>query len=86
VKYYKDQDEPPHFAKRWTLRKVVKYERKEDINNKISAEKGSKEYLRQYNSAVTSVVNSLTEEETDNYLALAEKWTEARPPQELQQM
>jgi hypothetical protein len=73
-------------VKRWTLRKVVKYERKDDINNKISAENGSKEYLRQYNLAVTSVVNSLTEEEKNDYLALAEKWSEARPPQEVQQM
>lgn len=65
---------------------MVKYKKQEAINSKISAPKGSTEYLQSYNLAVTEVKKELTEEEEKEYLALAGEWNKARPPHEVQKM
>jgi hypothetical protein len=63
---------------------VVKFQKQAEINSKISAPGGSQEYLRNYNSAVTEVVNELTEEDRKDNLALAVEWNKARPPRDVQ--
>jgi hypothetical protein len=64
---------------------VVKHKKQEEINSKIPAPTGSKDYLRSYNLAVTEVLNELSEEERKEYSALAMEWSNVRPPQEVQQ-
>ena len=64
---------------------MVKYKKQAEINGKISAPTGSKDYLGSYNLAVTEVLNELSEEEKKEYLALAGEWSKVQPPQEVQQ-
>lgn len=82
-------DEAPPTIKPWTLRSVVQKKMEAEILERVQekcegAVPGDTDYLKNYQSALTDVVNSLEEEEREELEELAESWNEAGPDVELQ--
>ncbi|KAI6145151.1 hypothetical protein BKA82DRAFT_4016629 [Pisolithus tinctorius] len=71
----------------WTLRKVVMHHQKKSINKVLEEagiKQGSTEMIKSYQKAVDTIMKSLTAEEIQEAEALAIKWNEWQPPQDVQ--
>jgi hypothetical protein len=76
------------YVKRWNLKSVVGFQRKADIQDVCreltDSNPGTKKYIGGYQKALSKVVNELTEEEQEEYRAMAKEWTKRSPPVEVQ--
>jgi len=76
------------YGKKWTLKRVVGFMRKaevEEICRRITdSAPGTTKYLGGYQKALSEVLEGLTEEEEAEYRAMAKTWTKKSPPLEIQ--
>jgi hypothetical protein len=74
--------------KSFTIRDVVKVTHKEKIYAAISEETdappGQPEWLRHYPTALTAIIDGLTEAELENVEDTAQEWTSNEVPREVQ--
>ena len=79
-----DQFERTKWTKRWNLRSVTSHLKKAQINAIIGVAPGTPLYMRRYSAALTSVVDTLTDQERLEYLKRADTWNKEEPPREVQ--
>jgi hypothetical protein len=79
-----DGDGVGKWKKEWTMIKVVKRKKREEIVKETGAVAGSPDYLRRYAGAVKEVLSRLTDEEKRMYMGLAREWNKSRPPRDIQ--
>jgi len=77
------------FQRKIPLRNVVAHFRGEDVRTEVEANSpdakpGSSEYLSHYQRALTKVLNSLSNDEREEYEALRQEWQDTTPPAEIQ--
>lgn len=70
--------------KQYTVRDVVKQIHRDLIEEEIPHKSGEKEYISNYQRAVTAVVKKMTEEELEAAEKIAEVWNEQGAPSEVQ--
>jgi hypothetical protein len=72
------------WTKKWNLRKVVMQRERDAINGLINAEPGSTQYLLEYPTTCSQVIEELSADQRKTYVALAKAWNEAGPPRDIQ--
>lgn len=77
------------WTKHWTMRKVVGREMRQEIDKRIAectggAVSGEPGYLAAYSSALTDVVDGLSEEKMQEFSNQAEEWNSKGPPRAVQ--
>jgi len=77
------------FQHKISLRNVVAHFRGEDVRTEVeancpNAKPGSPEYLSHYQRALTKIVQSLTNDEREEYEAARQEWQDTTPPAEIQ--
>jgi hypothetical protein len=76
------------YVKKWTLKKVVghvlKAEVDETCRDQTDAPPGAQEYIAGYQTALKQVVDGLSAADKEEYLQMAQQWTDQSPPAEVQ--
>ena len=72
------------FGKKWTARTVIEMQRKEEVLNETGAKAGDKEMIGNYQRALNTVIQGLTDEELKAAEETALEWSNEGPPREIQ--
>jgi len=68
----------------YTIRDVVKQNHRDLIEEEIPHKSNDKEYISNYQRAVTAVINKMTEEELEAAEKIVELWNEQGAPSDVQ--
>ena len=74
---------------KWNVRKVVRFKMLDEINEEVAersgnAPTGSDAYLAHFPTSWSAVVETLTDEQHEEFQALANEWNEGDIPEEVQ--
>jgi len=72
------------WGKTWAVRTVTGQVKRDEVDAIIANKPGSNVYMAEYQKALTTVVNGLSEETRAEYRALAQKWNEWGAPRDVQ--
>ena len=72
------------YGKKWTWRKVIEVQKKDQILQHTGAKPGEKKMIGNYQHAMKIVLDGLTQEEKDAAKETAKEWAKAAPPPEVQ--
>jgi hypothetical protein len=84
-----EEQDKKKWTTNWTLRKVVGREMRKEVDKRIAectrgAACGKPEYLAAYSSALTEIVDGLSEQKREEFRSLAEEWNSQGPPRAVQ--
>jgi hypothetical protein len=75
-------------GRKYAFRHVVAHERKGEVEDETRALSGAipgtREYFSRYQAGLNAVCDRLTDEEVEEYKAMARDWNERMPPKEIQ--
>jgi cation transport regulator ChaC len=82
------KDQKVTYMRKWSLRQVVGFVRKAEVQDLCKEQTGSnpgtKDYLAGYQKALAQVMEDMAPEDVEEYLKLATEWNKKSPPAELQ--
>ena len=72
------------WGKRWTARSVIKHQKRDEIVELTGGKAGDKEMIGNYQAALNTIMQGLTDEERQQAEDTAEDWTNKAPPADVQ--